>query len=120
MHNYGPRGTCIIVMKFENDPFSTVQKIAVTIFHSQNPRWPSVRHLEFRSVKKTYNAQLGTKGNLHTKFEKDPFHAFPKIAVTNFHIQNPRWLPLGHLEFRSLRKRYNAQLGTKGNLHIKF
>ena len=53
MHNYGPRGSCIIVMKFEKDPFSTVPKIAVTIFHSQNPKWPSVGHLEFTSVQKS-------------------------------------------------------------------
>ena len=92
----------------------------VTNFHSQNPRWPPVGHLEFGSVQKRYNAQLGTKGSLHMKFEKDPSSTFPEIAVTNFHSQNPRWPPISHLEFGLVQKRYIAQLGTKANLHMKF
>ena len=99
-------------MKFEKDPSSTFPEIAVTNFHSQN--------LEFGTVQKRYSAQLGTKGNLHTKLEKDQSSTFSEIAVTNFHLQNPRWPPVGYLEFGSSQKRYNAQLGTKGNLPMEF
>ena len=93
-------------MKFEKDPFSTFPEIAVTNFHFQNPKCLSVSHLEFRSVQNRYNAQLGTKGNLHMKFEKDPSSPFPEIVVTNFHSQNPRWPTGGHLEFRSVQSKY--------------
>ena len=77
-------------MKFEKDPFNAFPEIGVTNFYFQNSRRPPVGHLDFRSVKERYNAQLGTKGNLHMKFEKDPFSTFPEIAVTNIHFQNPR------------------------------
>ena len=56
-------------------------------------------NLEFGSVQKRYNAQLGIKGNIHMKIEKEQSNTFPEIAVTNFYFQHP-----GHLEFGSVQK----------------
>ena len=48
------------------------------------------------------------------KFENDPFYTFPEIAVTNFYFQNPRWPPVSHFEFGSVKKRYICTTRDQG------